>query len=119
RAGTSSTAGSRAPTSRRRRGALGAGATTGAVTCDGAARSGRTAGASWAVRRATPWRRETDITGEKSSHTGDELVDPIIDGPERILAQDRTLGLVVELEMDPVDREVAALLLGPLDELAA
>src|SRR5690349_25167044 len=40
------------------------------------------------------------------SHPGDELFDPLVYRPERVLAEDRALRLVVELEMDPVDGEV-------------
>ena len=50
---------------------------------------------------------------------GDELVDPLVDRAERVLAQHGALGLVVELEVHPVDGEVAPLLLRPADELAA
>src|ERR1700678_2703804 len=53
------------------------------------------------------------------AHAGDESLDPLIDRTERVLAQHGSLGLVVELEMDPVDGEVAPLLLGPADELTA
>src|SRR4029450_3319844 len=52
-------------------------------------------------------------------HAGDELVDPIVVGAERVLAEDGALGLVVELEVDPVDGVVAAAFLGLADELAA
>src|SRR3954447_15003799 len=52
-------------------------------------------------------------------HAGDELVDALVDGLERALAQDGALRLVVELEVHPVDGEVAALLLGAADELTA
>src|SRR3954453_14171454 len=52
-------------------------------------------------------------------HRRDELVDAVVDGLERVLAQDGALSLVVELEVHPVDGEVAALLLGAADELAA
>ena len=48
----------------------------------------------------------------------DELLDPLVAGPERVLAQDGALGLVVELQVHPVDRVVALALLGPADELA-
>src|SRR5690625_4604513 len=54
---------------------------------------------------------------ELGSHTGDELVDPFIDGLERVLAQHGALGLVIEFEMDPIHGEVAPLLLRPADEL--
>ena len=52
------------------------------------------------------------------SQTGDQLLDSLVVGPEGVLQQHRPLGLVVELEMDPVDGEVPAALLGPPDELA-
>src|SRR3954452_8730198 len=54
-----------------------------------------------------------------SLHAGDELFHPVVHGPEGVLAQDGALRLVVELEMDPVNGEVAPLLLSPLDEVAA
>src|SRR2546429_4248422 len=53
------------------------------------------------------------------SHVGDELLHPLIHRLERVLAQDRALGLVVQLQVHPVDRVVAALLLGHPDELPA
>src|SRR6516162_11556008 len=54
-----------------------------------------------------------------TSHAGDELLDALVHRAERVLAQHRPLGLVVQLEVHPVDSEVAPLLLGPADELAA
>src|SRR4051794_4732311 len=51
-------------------------------------------------------------------HAFDQLVHPLVVGAERVLAQHRALRLVVELEVHPVDGEVPAALLGPLDELA-
>ena len=39
---------------------------------------------------------------------GDQPVDPLVDRAERVLAQHGALGLVVELEVHPVDGEVAA-----------
>src|SRR5262245_21185944 len=57
--------------------------------------------------------------GRAGLHAGDEFLDPVVDGAERVLAQDRALGLVVELEVHPVDGEVAAALLRAADELAA
>ena len=68
-----------------------------------------------AARPAAPRYRRHSGT----SHAGDELVDAVVDGLERVLAQHGALGLVVELEVHPVDGEVAALLLGLADELAA
>src|SRR3954454_16411010 len=53
------------------------------------------------------------------SHAGDELVHAVVDGAERVLAQDGALRLVVQLQVHPVHREVAALLLRLGDELAA
>src|SRR6476661_10513216 len=52
-------------------------------------------------------------------HPRDELLDPLVDRAERVLAQYGPLSLVVQLEVNPVDGEVAPLLLGPADELAA
>src|ERR1700753_4034752 len=52
-------------------------------------------------------------------HPRDQLLDPLVDRAERVLAQHGPLSLVVQLEVDPVDGEVAPLLLGPADELAA
>src|SRR6185437_7542287 len=52
-------------------------------------------------------------------HAGDQLLDPLVDRAERVLAQHGPLSLVVQLEVHPVDGEVAPLLLGPADELAA
>ena len=45
-------------------------------------------------------------------HRGDQLLDALVDGLERVLAQHGALGLVVELEVHPVDGVVALLLLG-------
>src|SRR5690349_15184717 len=53
------------------------------------------------------------------SHAGDQLLDPLVDRAERVFAQHGPLGLVVQLEVHPVDGEVASLLLRPADELAA
>src|SRR5260370_3865864 len=55
----------------------------------------------------------------RRSHPGDELLDPLVHRTERVLAQHRALGLVVQLEVHPVDGEVAPFLLRPADELAA
>ena len=49
----------------------------------------------------------------------DELVDPLVVGPERVLAQNGSLGLVVQLQMDPVHRVVPLAFLGLADELTA
>src|ERR1017187_2262665 len=51
-------------------------------------------------------------------HAGDQLLHPLIDRPERVLAQDGPLRLIVELEVHPVYREVAPPLLRAPDELA-
>src|SRR3954453_10186165 len=48
---------------------------------------------------------------QSRSHAGDELVHAVVDGAERVLAQDGPLRLVVELQVHPVHREVPALLL--------
>src|SRR3954471_22663560 len=54
-----------------------------------------------------------------SLHAGDQLLDPLVDAAVRVLAQHGALGLVVQLEVHPVDGEVAAPLLRPADEIAA
>src|SRR5262249_50074691 len=61
----------------------------------------------------------SDAPARDPLHAGDQAVEAFVVGAERILAQDRTLRLVVELEVDPVDGEVAAAFLGVPDELAA
>src|SRR5260370_21435002 len=48
-----------------------------------------------------------------------ELLDALVHRTERVLAQHGPLGLVVQLEVHPVDGEVAPLLLGPADEFTA
>src|SRR6266545_8200775 len=65
--------------------------------------------------RPTAVRPHAAVPGP--SHAGDELLDSLVHGAERVLAQDGPLGLVVELEVYPVDGEVASLLLGAPDEL--
>src|SRR5258708_6808963 len=52
------------------------------------------------------------------SHARDQALDPLVVGPERVLAEHGPLGLIVELEVHPVYGEVAPLLLGVSDELA-
>src|ERR1700722_5474222 len=50
-------------------------------------------------------------------HAGDQPLDPLVDRPERIFAQHGALSLVIELEVHPVDGEIAAGRLGGADEL--
>src|SRR5580704_2866912 len=71
------------------------------ITCDG--------GRCWIPPSGSP----------RFLHALDELLDPLIDRTERVLAQHGPLSLVVQLEMDPVDGEVPPLLQGLADELAA
>src|SRR3954452_20448627 len=54
-----------------------------------------------------------------ASQRGDQLLDTLVAALEGVLAQHRALGLIVELEVHPIDRVVAFALFGPLDELAA
>ena len=54
----------------------------------------------------------------RRSEAGDQPLDPLVEGAERVLAQHGALRLVVELEVHPVDGEVALPGLGRLDELA-
>src|SRR5207244_2233748 len=63
-------------------------------------------------------RRATDGSERTMSETRDQLLHPLVPRLERVLAQHRALGLVVELQVDPIDGEVALALLGPADELA-
>ena len=48
---------------------------------------------------------------DRGSHARDQPLDPLVDRPERVLAQHRALRLVVQLEVHPVDGEVAPPLL--------
>src|SRR6516165_1592364 len=72
--------------------------------------------------RGVSIRAATRLTSRSSRSIAlerrDELLDPLVPGLERVLAEHRPLGLVVELEMDPVHGEVTAAFLGPPDELA-
>src|SRR4030095_10483423 len=52
-----------------------------------------------------------------SSHVGDQLLDALVHAAERILAEHGPLGLIVQLEVDPVHRVVATLLLRVADEV--
>src|ERR1700733_5365327 len=52
-------------------------------------------------------------------HPRDELFDSFVYRTEGVLAQDGALGLVVQLQVHPVDGEVTPLLLCPPDELPA
>ncbi len=54
-----------------------------------------------------------------ASHTGDELFDPLINAAKRVFAQHGAGGLVVELEVNPVNGEVPPMQLSMLDELPA
>src|SRR5215211_756007 len=54
-----------------------------------------------------------------TSHAGDEPIHAFVDGAEGVLAQHGPLCLVVELEVHPVDGEVATPFLSTADELAA
>src|SRR5205823_10963905 len=53
-----------------------------------------------------------------ASYRVDELLNPVVDAAVRVLAQNGALGLVVQLQMNPVHREVPTFLLGPADEVA-
>src|SRR5271165_1079659 len=69
-----------------------------------------------------PWGGTSPPTSTPTAprlHAGDEFFDPLVHRTERVLAQHGALGLVVQLEVHPVDGEVTPLLLGPADELTA
>jgi len=61
--------------------------------------------------------RPVPAGGTGGLHALDEPLDTLVVGTEGVLAQDGALGLVVQLEVDPVHGEVAATLLGMLDEV--
>src|SRR6266540_7055593 len=63
--------------------------------------------------------RRNRIAPSSASHRVDQLLDPVVDAAVGILAEHGALGLVVELEVYPVDGEVAATFLGAADEVAA
>src|SRR5260370_25566617 len=67
------------------------------------------------------WRDTPDPMAlePRKSHAGDQLLDSLVHRAERVLAQHGPLGLVVQLQVNPVDGEITPLLLGPADELAA
>src|SRR3954469_4923074 len=68
-------------------------------------------------RRAAPTRPVVVVM--IASHGGDELLDALIHAAVRVLAQHSALGLIVELEVHPVDGEIPPLLLRLLDEVTA
>src|SRR4051794_18059598 len=74
--------------------------------------------------RCNPGRSESSAVTVPVLYEGtslerrDQLLDALVTGLEGVLAQDRALGLVVELQVDPVDGVIALALLGPADELA-
>src|SRR5918994_3885827 len=72
-----------------------------------------------AAAKSTQRPRSGERRLSSAAHRGDQPVDPVVDGYERVLAQDRPLRLVVQLQMHPVDRVVVAALLGGADEVAA
>src|ERR1700730_14679040 len=76
--------------------------------------SARTGAAATAVKVSCRWSSLVvrSVTG---LHAGDQLLDPLVHRPERVLAQHGPLGLVVQLQVHPVHGEVTAALLGPAD----
>ncbi len=59
---------------------------------------------------ASPQNRPAVLYISKLSdlHRSDQTLDTLVDGAERVLAQHRSLRLIVELEVNPVDCEVPA-----------
>src|SRR6266545_1618144 len=66
-------------------------------------------GRSSSTRTTSPVRND----GMARSETADEALDAIVAGLERVLAQHGALGLVIELQVDPVDGVVTLAFLGP------
>src|SRR6476661_672374 len=58
-------------------------------------------------------------SSSSSSQRGNQLLDALVAALERVLAQHCALGLIVELEVHPVDGVVTLALFGPLDEFAS
>ena len=54
-----------------------------------------------------------------AAHRGDQALDPVVCGDERVLAEHRALRLVIQLQVYPVDGVVVAPLLRSTDEVAA
>src|SRR5206468_11311489 len=58
-------------------------------------------------------------TAADRSHVRDQLLHPVVNAAERVLAEHRPLRLIVQLQVDPVDGVVAPLRLRLADEVAA
>src|SRR5437763_1541738 len=71
-----------------------------------------------AVRRSVGLPIVSPPTKE-TSQRGNQTLDALVARLERVLAEHGALGLVVELEVDPVDGVVALAFLGALDERTA
>src|ERR1700674_5853689 len=68
---------------------------------------------SWRTPTILPLRNDgTELQGR------DQPLDPLVARLEGVLAQDGALGLVVELQVHPVDGVIAVSFLGPFDECA-
>src|SRR4029077_8923473 len=52
-------------------------------------------------------------------HAGDQSLDSLVDRSERVLAQHRALGLIVEFEVHPIHGEIPTGGLGGADEFTA
>ena len=76
-------------------------------------RAGRRPGSRVARAGPRPGAYRARPGSPAGSQRGDQLLHPLVPGLERVLAQHGPLGLVVELEVHPVDGEVAPALLGP------
>src|SRR5689334_15892346 len=98
-----------------RRKAAGSSAYPGTRSRISSRRSGRGASISAATRLTSRSRRSTRATLPvhlECLQRRDEFLDALVAGFERVLAEHRPLRLVVELEVHPVDGEVASALLG-------
>jgi hypothetical protein len=59
------------------------------------------------------------LSQEPRPEAGDQAVDPVVVRAEGVLAENRALGLVVELQVHPIDGEIPPLSFGGVDELAS
>src|SRR6478736_179339 len=70
-------------------------------------------------QRLRQWPGSAGSGRGRAPHGGDQPIHPLVRRQERVLAEHGALGLVVELEVHPVDGVVVPTLLGGPDEVTA